>query len=161
MSTLRHLPFRRDISTIVAPNYVRPEPMETRRPEIFRDTKFEEIKDFEYLLKAALKHDWKKEKDEDQIWMGKKAKWVRCFGNIPPLAMGGWGGTLPKLLPIYINRTPLPLGQITNKNAQNPKNSSLSKNLFRFNFFLSLRKPPHKQYLYPFFLHFYTSKVHS
>lgn len=73
--------------------------------------------------------------------MGKKAKWVRCFGNIPPLAMGGWGGTLPKLLPIYINRTPLPLGQITNKNAQNPKNSSLSKNLFRFNFFYPLENP--------------------
>lgn len=55
--TLRHLPSKHDILTIVAPNYVRSEPMETRHPKNFRDTKFEEIKAFEYLLKAALKHD--------------------------------------------------------------------------------------------------------
>ena len=40
---LCHLPFRRNISTTVTPNYVRLEPLETSHPYLFKDTKFEEI----------------------------------------------------------------------------------------------------------------------
>ena len=42
-STPCHLPSRHDISTKIAPNHARLGPMETRYPDLFRDTKLEEI----------------------------------------------------------------------------------------------------------------------
>lgn len=52
---LCHLPSRRNISTIVTPNHMRLEPMDTRRIYLFKDTKFEEIWVLEDLQTAAQK----------------------------------------------------------------------------------------------------------
>jgi len=42
-STLRYLPSRHNISTKIAPNHARLGPKETRYPDLFKDTKLEEI----------------------------------------------------------------------------------------------------------------------
>ena len=65
--TLHHLPFIYDVLKTVAPNHMRLEPMETRYPEIPKDTNFEKIRALEDFQKAAQKQDQKEEKAENRI----------------------------------------------------------------------------------------------
>ena len=129
---LHHLHYRRDILTIIAPNHMRSNPMETRHPDISRDTKLEEIWAPEDLQKAAQKQHPKEEKAESWKWVGKGAGLEWCFINIspqPPIEWENHREIFPKHLPIPI----LPHGKITNKNQQKfPKNSFF---LFFFNLF--------------------------
>ena len=65
--TLHHLSIEHDILMTVTINRARSDPMETRHPEISKDTNFEEIRALEDFQTAAQKQDQKEEKAENRI----------------------------------------------------------------------------------------------